>query len=189
MPPPDPRDFTFIPVRDLIDLRHPVPDKPGVYGFFLHGGTRLLELTSWFELDGRRPLTIRDHQLLYAGGALRLGERLKQHMRIGHLENSSLRKTLLAIEYARHAVSRSGTPACKVRGQISLTAWLRENAIVGIQFTRKPFVLERQILEAHACPFNVALRRETAYAKVLTRWKAETFPKDNPEVAHRMRKL
>jgi hypothetical protein len=189
MPPPDPRDFTFIPVRDLIDHAHPVPNEAGVYGFFIRGGTRLLEATGWFDLDSRRPLTVRRHQLLYVGAANWLGERLKQHMRTGHLENSSLRKTLLAIEYTTRALSRSGTPACRVRGQVTLTRWLRLNAIVGIRFTRNPFVVERHILEAHACPFNIQWRRQHAYAQALTKWKTETFPTGDSEPAHRMRKL
>jgi hypothetical protein len=189
MPAPDPRDFTFIPVRDLIDLRHPVQNKPGVYGFFLRGGTRLLEATDWFELDKRRPLTIRGHAHLYTGAADRLGDRLKQHMRIGHLENSSLRKTLLAIEVVARAISQSGTPACRVKGQVSLTTWLRANAIVGFRFTKNAFEMERQILEAHASPFNVAWRRDHAYAKQLTEWKCTVFPRGDRGPVYRMRKL
>jgi hypothetical protein len=184
---PDLTKFEFISVRDLIDHAHPVPDKPGCYGFFLRGGSRLLEATDWYKLDGRRPLTIRRHALLYVGAANWLGERFKQHMRIGNL--SSLRKSLLAVEYMREAISRSGTPACNVRGQCTLTRWLCGNAIIGFRFTKNAFEMERRILAAHPSPFNIAWRREHPYARQLSAWKCEVFPKGDSEPVHRMRKL
>jgi hypothetical protein len=186
---PDPRGFEFIPVRDLIDYPHSVPNKPGVYAFFLRGGTRLLEATSWFELDDRRPLSRRGHQHLYTGAADFLGERLKQHMRIGHLHNSSVRKSLLAIEYTTKALSRSGTPACEVRGQLSLTEWLRKNSTVGICFNSQPFELERMMLALHPSPLNITWRREHPYARQLSQWRCKVFPPGDSRPSHRMRRL
>ncbi|MGH6877488.1 MAG: GIY-YIG nuclease family protein [Rhizomicrobium sp.] len=182
--------FTRIPVRDLIDYPRPVrPDEPGVYAVFLRGGNHLLEATSWFEMDDRRPLSIRGHQHLYTGAGDLLHARLKQHLRIGHLNGSSVRKTLLSIQVVKRAISRSGTPQCRVFGQVSLTAWLRANAFVAVQFTKNPFDVERQILKEQPSPFNIQWRREHPYARQLTEWKCKVFPRDDPRPRRRMRRL
>lgn len=185
----DPRNFKFIPVRDLIDDPDSVPNERGVYTFFFRGGARLLQETGWFELDGRRPLSVHGHAYLYTGGAYCVGNRLKQHVRVVNIHTSSLRTTLLAIECATNAISRSGTSACRVRGQQSLTEWLRKNAIVGIQFSKTPFELERKLLAVHPSPLNIVWRRQHPFARQLSAWRCEVFPKGDSRPAHKMRKL
>ena len=189
MPSLDPRRFTFVRFRDLLDGRDSLPNARGVYAFFLRGGTRILELTSWFELDGRAPPSIRGFQHMYTGAADLLGKRLQQHMRTGHLDNSTFRKTLLATQFMAGAISRSGTPSCNVRGQASLNEWLRQNAILSFQLTSKALLLERRVLEVHPSPFNITWRRDHPYARQISAWKCEVFPKGDRKRVYRIRTL
>jgi hypothetical protein len=180
------KHLKLIPYCRLADRPNDLPDDPGVYLFFLNGGTRLLEATSYFDVDGQPPLSVRGMQHVYTGAAYYLRERLKQHLGTS-VENSSLRKTLLSIEHKFQALSNSRTPGCQVKGQKTLTEWLRQNALVGIQIAQEPFARERQILERYASPFNIALRRDRPYARALSKWRCAAFPMDRPERNRKIR--
>lgn len=186
MLPVDLQHLILIPARFIVNKPHILPTGPGVYLFFLRGGSRLLAATNYAEFSSQRPLSIRGRQYLYTGAALRLAERLKQHM-TSDLTSSSLRLSLLAIERIHKAISSSGTPACNVRGEKSLSAWLSANAVVGIELTENPFERERELLATYPSPLNIALRREAPYARALSGWRQSTFPPSQPDRARRIR--
>jgi predicted GIY-YIG superfamily endonuclease len=166
--------LTVIPAEILLSGETRVPEAPGVYLMFFRGGRQLLAATSYFDLDGRPTHTVRGRSHLYTGAADNLRRRLKQHM--SQINGSSLRRTLLAIELGSGAISRSETPDCAVRGELTLTRWMRSNVLVGVRLTKAPFELERRLLAAHPSPFNLALRRRQKYAKALSALRQSVFP-------------
>jgi hypothetical protein len=173
MLPKDLSTLTVIPVSlILVDIER-VPARAGVYLFFFHGGTRLLAATSYFNVNRRHPLSFSRHQHLYTGAAYDLRRRLKQHMSL--IESSSMRRSLLALERERKAISRSKTPGCNVKGELSLTRWLSKNALVGIELTENPFPRERQLLAQHASPLNVTFRRQEPFARSLLEMRRNAF--------------
>jgi len=175
MVPSDLRHIKLIPYATLMDRPNDIPNYPGVYLFFLNGGGRMWEVTAYYEMETRRPFSLGVMTHVYTGSAMNLRERLKQHLGTT-IENSSIRKTLLSLEQIFGALSGSDTPACKVKGQKTLTAWLRENAIVGYEYHRDPVRRENQILKRHASPFNIAMRRGRPYARALSEWRCKAFP-------------
>jgi hypothetical protein len=184
MVPSDLRHIKLIPYSTLMDRPNDIPDYPGVYLFFLNGGGRMLETTAYYDMEARRPFSLGVMTHVYTGSAMNLRERLKQHLRTG-IENSSIRKTLLTLEQIFGALSESGTPACNVKGQKTLTAWLRENAIVGYEYHREPVRRETQILKRHASPFNIAMRRHRPYAQALREWRCKAFPASEGRLPNR----
>jgi hypothetical protein len=174
--------FTLIRVSSIMDDVEAISQRAGCYLFLIRGGTHILRTSSYFEMGGERPFSYRGFQHVYTGASQRgLRERLKQHTRRGHLENSSLRMTLLTLEFIMQAVSTSETPYCKVCGQVSLSKWLSENAVVAYRITKHGFEIERAILRNYASPFNVDHRRDRPYSQALMRWRAQVFPPDRPE--------
>ena len=179
MLPHDLKGLTLIPACDVHRAPESVPDEAGVYLFLLKGGQRILRATSYFETDDCLPLCICDHDHLYTGAASSLRDRLEQHMR-RDMRSSSLRKTLLAIERQRRAV----TGDHRKRGIVSessLTNWMCRNAMIGIQFTSTPFDRERELIEHYTSPFNITLRRRHPYSKALMMWRSATFPPWRPQ--------
>lgn len=177
MLPDELRHLTVIPFRALIESTEQVPQRPGVYLFFLRGGTALLQATSYFEFGRRDPISLDGMTHVYTGAARFLRDRLRQHAG-SDTENSSIRKTLLSIESKFGAISNSGTPLCHVKGHLTLTSWLCENAAIAIENHSRPFARERVILNKYASPFNIAHRREDPYARALSAWRCAVFPKN-----------
>lgn len=175
MLPSELRHLKLIPAHRLLADLGAVPDVPGVYLLFLNGGMRLLEATAYFDTDLRMPLTARGKQHLYTGAADNLRKRLEQHF-WRDAGSSSFRKTLLSIEHARCAVSKSRTPCCKISGEDTLSTWLFKNALVAIDFTQKPFERERALITRYASPFNITLRRQHPYSRSLMAWRSVAFP-------------
>jgi hypothetical protein len=166
--------LTVIPADNILSDKSRIPESPGVYFLFFRGGRRLLAATSYFDLDGRPTRTVRGHSHLYTGAAANLQRRLKQHM--AQINGSSLRRTLLAIELRCRAISRSGTPNCDVRGELTLTRWMQTNMLVGLRRTNNPFELEQSLLSDHPSPLNLTLRRRQGYARTLSELRRSAFP-------------
>lgn len=168
--------FSLIPANKIARNLANVPTGPGVYMFFVRGGQRLLEQTSYFDLDGRAPAALDSHIHLYTGAANDLQLRMKQHFHRDR-RSSTFRETLLAIEIARQAISKSLTPASMVTCEETLSRWLFENVIIGFRYFQRPFQLESELIEAHVSPFNITLRRTNPYARALMQWRHEAFPR------------
>src|SRR5437879_5401256 len=75
-----------------------IPERPGVYLFYLDGGTRLLNRTGYFDTDSRSPLARQGRTHLYTGAAHNLRLRMKQHLD-RDWRGSTFRKSLLAVEF------------------------------------------------------------------------------------------
>jgi len=91
------------------------------------------------------------------------------------IEASSLRRSLLAIERRRKAISGSATPACRVKGERSLTRWLCTNALIGLELVDDPFARERQLLSEYASPLNLTLRRREPFARSMLEMRRDAL--------------
>src|ERR1700722_81715 len=92
-------NLRLIPASDLRRGFQKIPPDPGVYLFFVRDGDKLLEETAYFDTDMKQPLVAEGWQNLYTGAANNLRFRVAQHFMTLNHENSSPRKTLLALEY------------------------------------------------------------------------------------------
>jgi hypothetical protein len=188
----DLKQITPIPAKKLLDCISLVPNTGATYLLLFRGGVHLLEATSFFEVETRRPLRAlvlggpEGAVHLYTGASRFLRDRLLQNF-YSDVVSSSVRRTLLAIEHSRKALSTSRTPMCEVRGERSLTAWMRENVFVGILPTDDPFGRESEVLSRFCSPFNITLRRTRPYSRVLSHWRCVAFPAVRSERARRMR--
>lgn len=189
MLPAELKHFTLIPAAKLTSEPGYLPDKPGVYLFFVRGGDSVLASTSYFETGGESPLRVRKHVHLYTGAArFSLVDRVLTNLH-ADVTSSSFCRSLLAIERMSRAISRSGTPDCAVVGERTLRVWLRRNALVGFEATDDPFGREHELLASFASPLNIALRRDTPHSRVLSEWRCTVFPPDQPQEARRIRYL
>ncbi len=156
-----------------------IPERSGVYLFYIAGGLRLLERTGYFDTDNRVPQERQGRLHLYTGAANDLRLRMKQHFE-RDWRSSTFRKSLLTIEYKRKAISKSRTDHCNVTDEASLTQWLRLNVTVEFQFTDEPFKREFNIIERCASPMNITWRRNHLYSRMLMAWRNEVFPPWRP---------
>ncbi len=169
-------NLKLIPAKEITADLDKIPASSAVYLFFVNGGDRLLDATSYFDFGGSPPAMLGGHAHLYTGAATDLRLRMKQHF---HRDRraSTFRETLLAIEQSRKAISKSLTPLSAVSCETTLNSWLFENITIGFRHSKRPFHLEYKILQTHASPFNITLRRSNAYARALMQWRHETFPR------------
>jgi hypothetical protein len=148
-----------------------LPDEPGVYMIFVHGGLRLLQATSYFDTDTHVPPFYGDCALMYVGAAVAsLRNRVKAHF-CPDAARSSLRLTLLAMEHARHAISRSRTPFCRIMGASSLTDWLVANSLILPIPCTDPLKRERRLIEELGPPLNINWRPQHVYSRLLIEWR------------------
>lgn len=175
--PPELRHLKLIPFSKIVDRPYVLPTLGGVYFIFLRGGIRILETCSYFELGGHRPLVSWGRHHVYTGSTCNFRQRILTHCR-GDAKSSEFRLTLLAMEQTCKAISRSKTVSCNVKGNISLTRWLRENAWVAIEPCERGWetAREREVILSYPCPLNIAHRRRHPFAKQITRWRQDKFP-------------
>jgi hypothetical protein len=165
------KNFKLIRAEMLASFSATAPDTSGVYMFFLYGGLRLLTATSYFDTDSRIPPFVCGHTLMYVGAAgTSIHERLMAHFTPDG-SRSSLRTTLLAIEHARHAISKSQTPFCRILGPRSLTDWLIANTLVAAIPCSQPFERERELIERYVSPLNINWRMQHVYSRLLMEWR------------------
>jgi predicted GIY-YIG superfamily endonuclease len=168
-------ELNLIPAARIWNDLEAIPERAGIYLFFFKGGANLLEATS-YPASALTPFATRAGLThMYTGAAIDLRRRMKQHLHRDY-RGSSLRKTLIAVEYARKALSGSDRRSGKPISEKRLSVWLRENAYISIQPTDSPFEREREVLSSSASPLNITMRRNTEYSRALMQWRVEAFP-------------
>ena len=183
----DLKHFRLIPATAPNEIVPSVPERPGVYLFFFARGVQLLEAASFVDTSALPILQIKRHDHLYTGAAqFSLRQRLYANVR-SDITSSSLCRSLLAMEQKCKAISRSGTPACAVRGERTLSQWIRKNALIAIEETRDPYGREQELLFRFSSPLNIAHRRQRPFARMLSAWRCAAFPADRPERAQKKR--
>lgn len=168
----------LIPASDLRGGVERIPPDPGVYLWFVRGGRTLLEHSSYFSTHVGHLLSVRGHEHLYTGAAYNLRVRVSQHVRNPCHENSSPKKSLVALERRFGSVSKAVESEHDIETVEGLSEWIFENVIFGIEVNPDPFGREASILHRYASPFNIALRRNHRYSKWLMQWRADAFPPD-----------
>jgi hypothetical protein len=171
-------EFILLSGCEVMECPELVPAERGVYMVFLEGGRKLLERTGYHLTETEEPLSIDDKVHLYTGAAKDLRRRIVQHF-LRDVRTSNFRKTLFSIEDAKQAVSRSGTPKCRIKDERTLGLWLYRNALVAVGCTDRHFEAERILLSRFASPFNIRARRSSLYAQALIGWREAAFPARN----------
>jgi hypothetical protein len=166
------RYLCLVPARVILRDPTVIPDTEGVYYAFLEGGMDLLSAASYFEYSMRDPLTHDGAAHLYTGASINMRSRLLCHL-IGGEEQSSFRKTLLAVEFARKAISKTKTPGSHVTTNRSLSGWLSSNALFAFIPCSDAKTQERQVLRGDASPLNIRNQRYPKFAGQLLGWRAK----------------
>gem|GEM_PF-5557477 len=171
-------EFRLIQASELRDSLAALPPEPGVYLWFVKHGDKLLEASSYFETDDRMPVTIGDHVHLYTGSAYDLRFRVGQHLRNECRENSSPRKSLLALEHMFSAITQVYGSQYDDLDAGGLTRWMYDNVIFAYEVHQSPVARETALIYRMATPFNIAHRRQHRYSKYLMAWRAIAFPSE-----------
>ncbi|NBQ44374.1 MAG: hypothetical protein EBU23_18415 [Mycobacteriaceae bacterium] len=165
---------------EVLALPSPVPQGPGVYGWWFRELPAAMDVRGCVSRDG---LT-----LLYAGispkkppvngrGPSRqtLRSRIKTHF-TGNAEESTLRRSLgcllasaLNLELRRYG---SGTRLHFGLGEQDLSRWMDANALVSWLPVSQPWLLEDEILNAVDLPLNLDRNEGNAFHPVLTAARA-----------------
>jgi hypothetical protein len=98
------------------------------------------------------------------------------HLR-GGADQSGLRKTLVAAEFACKAISSTGTPACNITDKASLDEWLLRNVNFAFISCDDARGHEQRMLRKIASPLNIRGQRSPTFAQQLLRWRYEHFPR------------
>ena len=157
--------FAFLPAAELASGDRAIPDKPGVYALFVKGGTELLDRTSYVA-DPKAPIWVVDGRThLYTGESRSLRGRLREHLKAIH-GPSNLRDTLAALGWRGELPGlQIGTD--RVASEEALSAWMRQNVVVGFKPCTYVKSVEEIILSEVASPLNIAGREGAAYARWL----------------------
>jgi hypothetical protein len=166
------RYLCLVPARVILRDPTVIPDTEGVYYAFLEGGMDLLSATSYFEYASRDPLTHDGAAHLYTGASINMRARLLCHL-IGGEEQSGFRKTLMAVEFARKAISETKTPGSHVTNNRSLSGWLSSNAQFAFVPCSDAKTQERQLLRGIPSPLNIRNQRSPEFARQLLGWRAK----------------
>ena len=174
------RRLVLISARAILACPSLIPQEPGMYFFFAANGTSLLRAAGYFSHDARLPLVRRQSVHLYTGRSFRLRTRIRCHL-LGSAEESCLRKTLVVLERARGAISKTRTPYCKVvvdrRG---LTNWLAANSSFAFVLCEDERDWELEVLRVMASPLNLRPSTNLTFAMQLLKWRARHFPHGGP---------
>jgi hypothetical protein len=153
-----------------------VPQDAGVYLWFIKGGREILRSSHYFETGGPEPIAFNGRELMYVGSAYDLRFRLAEHLRNPRHENSSPRKSLIAIEKIFGAVTASVGSNLDVTTADGLTEWIRDNVAFGFEQDSEPLAREAALISSITCPFNIVGRRRHKYSRWLMAWRASAFP-------------
>ena len=178
----DPVDAFLEPQRlwrrdEVVQRPSPVPAVPGVYGWWFNRLPAPIDIAGCHQLG--------DFVLLYTGispkqpptngrapsrGQLR--QRIRTHYS-GNAEGSTLRKTLgcllsteLGIQLRRVG---SGNRRTFVDGELQLSAWMSDHALVSFVRHERPWELEHELIRKLDLPLNLEGNAHNAFHPELTR--------------------
>lgn len=157
----------LLPAKLILAAPREVPKGEGVYGIFFAGGAALLRATSYSNHATAWPLADKEHVHLYTGASQDLLARSVCHL----TAQSNLRKTLIATEFARRAISRTNTPSCNVKDKYGLDEWLLQNANFAFIRCDDARGYERRLLQKFASPLNIRCQMSLSFAQQLQNWR------------------
>jgi hypothetical protein len=167
---------------DVLNRPSPVPKSPGVYGWWFRRVPGSVDVARCEQRDG---LT-----LLYTGisptrpptngkppSSQSLHHRIRYHY-TGNAEGSTLRKTLgvllsdeLGMELRR--VGSGTRRTFGTAGELALSRWMTENALVSWVVREEPWVLEEELIASLDVPLNLQGNARNSFYPRLKRLRAE----------------
>lgn len=166
--------------EDAFGTPSPVPESPGVYGWWFRQLPAPMDTSGCATTDG--------FTLLYTGispkrppanGRQASGQNLRERIRThyaGNAEGSTLRKTVgcllsheLGIELRRVG---SGSRMTFVLGEQPLSRWMGENALVSWVVHSQPWELEGHLIATLDLPLNLQGNSRNSFHPELTKQRA-----------------
>lgn len=159
--------FDFIDAATFTAMPTLVPDRPGVYVVLLKNAKPILDQAGFIESTARPLWTHGDYQHVYTGESYGLRTRLTEHL-TGSSEGASLRQTLLAL-HREGAWGATNVTVSDDRelAEEGLTAWLKEEAVIGYKPSAHVRDYEADILDWTASPLNIARRAANPFADTI----------------------
>lgn len=175
--------FTFIDAAAFTETPTSVPDGPGVYIVLLKNAKQMLDQAGFIESATRPLWTHGGYQHIYTGESYGLRTRLTEHL-TGSSEGASLRQTLLGL-HRKGVWGAANVIVADDRDltEDGLTAWLKEEVMIGYKPSAHIRDYEADILNWTASPLNIARRpanpfvdsikelRERLRREVIAHWK------------------
>ena len=148
-------DFEFKTADEFLATQKDVPNCPGVYALFARDGEALIQKAGFPDSSPSFNWTREGALHIYTGETYGLRDRIVEHL-CGVAGASTFRETLMAIDW--HAAAAAGLPIRPDRAsaEASLSAWMRENIVVGYRKCGYVRDVEAAILAATASPLNIA---------------------------------
>jgi transposase-like protein len=159
-------DWNFLDADVVLNEPEAVPNGPGVYALFVRNHGRLLT-GSGFAENADLPLWLHEGAgHLYTGETYGIRGRLLEHL-AGSIRGSPLRETLLALQFDLGLLQRAPAENERALLEGNLTAWMRENVIIGFKSCGYVRDMERTILSVTASPMNLVRPNPDDFTKSL----------------------
>jgi hypothetical protein len=150
----------------------PVPDRPGVYGWYFRTIPDAVDASRCNEINGLRLLYVGIAPRRAIGSRASLRSRLRSHYR-GNAEGSTLRLTigcLLGLELRRVG---SGTVMTFGPAEVDLSNWMADNAFVTWVEDSKPWLLESTLISGLDLPLNLDQNTQHSFHPSLSQLRRE----------------
>ena len=139
---------------EVLTRPSPVPDVPGIYGWYFRTIPGDIDVSRCNEAHGRRLLYVGIAPRAHGQGKATLRSRLRSHYR-GNAEGSTLRLTLgclLGLELRRvgRGIVMTFGPA-----EADLSGWMADNAFVTWFEYPRPWLLESVLIRSLDLPLNL----------------------------------
>lgn len=159
-------DWTFLSADAFLSDPEAVPNGTGVYALFTRDEAQLLSASGYVEKDDL-PLWLHDGAShIYTGETYGIRGRLLEHL-TGSVRESTLRETLLAVQFALGLVQRAPAEDERALVEGNLSDWMRQNIVIGFKSCGYVRDMERIILSATASPMNLVRPNPSEFTKAL----------------------
>lgn len=167
----------LVPARVLLADPTRVTDQEGVYYVFFEGGDDLLRAASYYDYNHREPHSYKNFFHLYTGASNKMRSQARRHL-TGAADRTDLRRTLVALQLAREAITKTNTKNCTVTDRHGLDLWLAGSAQFAFIPCENTRARLRSGLRSIASPLNITGQRDPTFATQLRRWRAEFLRRD-----------
>jgi hypothetical protein len=160
MTPLDPRVESFRHPRriysrsEVLTRPSPVPERPGVYGWYFRGIPDAIEASGCSEVNGLRLMYVGIAPRRATGSRATLRSRLVSHYR-GNAEGSTLRLTLGCLLGLQLRRVGGGTVMTFGPAEVDLSEWMADNAFVAWIEDPKPWLVESNLIANFDLPLNL----------------------------------
>jgi hypothetical protein len=139
---------------EVLTWPSPVPDGPGVYGWYFRLIPDAIDASRCNEVNGLRLMYVGIAPRLSNASKATLRSRLRNHYR-GNAEGSTLRLTLGCLLGLQLRRVGGGTVMTFGPAEVDLSAWMADNAFVAWLEDSKPWLLESILISNFDLPLNL----------------------------------